>query len=72
MTCLLEGSDSHVTVYDIVHERDGTQWNLKVSGYRKLRLASHAVASVLRQHGLNVQVAPGPRGMVSVAAAVTP
>lgn len=39
LTCFLEYRESHVTVYDILHERDGSRWNLKVSKYNKLRIS---------------------------------
>jgi SAM-dependent methyltransferase len=68
LTCFLEESRDHMDVHDIVHERDGAQWHLKVSSYRKLRLAPTEVARALRAHGLVTELVPGPRGMVRLVA----
>jgi 2-polyprenyl-3-methyl-5-hydroxy-6-metoxy-1,4-benzoquinol methylase len=68
LTCFLEASHDHMDVHDIVHERNGTQWNLTVSSYRKLRLAPTEVEEALRAQGLTTQLAPGPRGMVRLVA----
>jgi len=55
-------------VHDIVHERDGATWRMKVSSYPKLRLAPVAVAETLRNAGLEPTVAAGARGMVRITA----
>jgi SAM-dependent methyltransferase len=68
LTCFLEESHDHMDVHDIVHERDGAQWNLKVSSYRKLRLAPTEVERALRAQGLMTGLSPGPRGMVRLVA----
>jgi 2-polyprenyl-3-methyl-5-hydroxy-6-metoxy-1,4-benzoquinol methylase len=68
LTCFLEESSDHMDVHDIVHERDGAQWSLKVSSYSKLRLAPAEVERALRAQGLTTQVAPGPRGMIRIVA----
>ena len=67
-TCFLEEQPDHVLVHDIVHERDGATWRMKVSSYPKLRLAPAAVAEALRYEGLEPTVAPGARGMVRITA----
>jgi len=69
LTCFLEESGDHMDVHDIIHERDGAQWKLKVSSYRKLRLAPSVVEKALRTRGLVTRVEPGPRGMIRVVAA---
>jgi SAM-dependent methyltransferase len=67
-TCFLEEQPDHMLVHDIVHERDGAVWRMKVSSYPKLRLAPQAVAEVLRYAGLEAAVASGARGMVRITA----
>ena len=67
-TCFLEEQPDHMLVHDIVHERDGATWRMKVSSYPKLRLAPAAVAETLRYEGLEPTVAPGARGMVRITA----
>jgi hypothetical protein len=44
--------------------------DIKVSSYRKLRLAPAVVETVLKQHGLKVRLEAGPRGMVRIVAAL--
>jgi SAM-dependent methyltransferase len=68
LTCFLEASTDHVDVHDLIHEREGVHWSLKVSSYRKLKLAPARVEATLRTLGLSVRVEPGPRGMVKVSA----
>jgi len=70
-TCFLEEQPDHMLVHDIVHERDGGTWRMKVSSYPKLRLAPAAVAETLRYGGLEPTVAAGARGMVRITAVRT-
>jgi SAM-dependent methyltransferase len=70
LTCFLEAANDRINVHDVIHERDQGQWTLKVSSYRKLRLAPAVVETVLKQHGLKVRVEAGPRGMVRIVAAL--
>lgn len=67
-TCFLERQDERLLVHDIVHERDGSKWNMKVSSYPKLRLEPEAVATMLQRAGLTPTLAAGPRGMVAITA----
>ncbi len=67
-TCFLEEGPTHTVVHDLVHERAGGAWSLKVSWYRKLRVAPEWAVSVLRKVGLNPTVSAGPRGMVQIVA----
>ena len=67
-TCFLEEQPDHMLVHDIVHERDGALWRMRISSYPKLRLAPAAVAEALRYAGLEPTVAPGARGMVRITA----
>ena len=64
LTCFLEYDDSHVTVHDLLHERDGAQWKLNVSSYRKLRLAREWVSRALEGRGFRVTQEAGLSGMV--------
>jgi SAM-dependent methyltransferase len=67
-TCFLEEQPDHMVVHDIVHERDGAAWRMKVSSYPKLRLAPAAIVETLRYVGLEPTVAAGARGMVRITA----
>jgi SAM-dependent methyltransferase len=68
LTCFLEYADRIVTVHDLLHEREGAQWHLRVSSYPKLRLAPAYVADALSAHGLRVQRQAAQGGMVRVVA----
>lgn len=68
LTCFLEYSPDHVTVHDVLHERMGSAWRLRVSAYRKLRLSPEWVATALRARGFGVRTEPGLAGMVRVVA----
>lgn len=68
LTCFLEYSADHVDVHDVLHEREGPQWTLRVSSYRKLRLPPEWVSDALQAAGFSVRVEPGLSGMVRVLA----
>ena len=69
MTCFLEYAPGTVDVHDIIQERTGSNWQLRVSVYRKLRLAPDWVSAALEEQGLSVRMEPGLAGMVRVVAA---
>jgi 2-polyprenyl-3-methyl-5-hydroxy-6-metoxy-1,4-benzoquinol methylase len=68
LTCFLEYADKTVTVHDVLHEREGGQWRLRVSSYPKLRLSPAYVAGALSSHGLRVQRQAAQGGMVCIIA----
>lgn len=68
LTCFLEYGAEHVDVHDVLHEREGSNWKLRVSSYRKLRLSPEWVSAALRARGFAVLVEPGLAGMVRVIA----
>jgi hypothetical protein len=68
LTCFLEYDDLAVTVHDILHERDGADWRMRVSAYRKLRLSPDWVADTLEAKGLQVKTEPGVAGMTRLIA----
>ena len=67
-TCFLEPEPTHMLVHDVIHERAEGVWSMKVSSYRKLRLAPPWVMDALRSAGLSPQLGAGPRGMVQIVA----
>jgi SAM-dependent methyltransferase len=71
MTCFLEYAPGTVDVHDLIHERTGSNWQLQVSVYRKLRLAPGWVSAALEERGLSVRTEPGLAGMVRVVAVKT-
>jgi SAM-dependent methyltransferase len=68
LTCFLEFEEFHVTVHDLLHERDGSEWKLRVSAYRKLRLAPERLVSLLRDNRLSVERSATASGMVRLVA----
>ena len=68
LTCFLEYADETVIVHDILHERNGTVWQQRVSAYQKLRLSTEWITNVLRANGFSVRVEQGLGGMVRVVA----
>lgn len=67
-TCFLEYGNEHVDVYDLLHERQGSQWTQRVSSYRKLRLPPDWVFATLRGVGFKVTQEAGLRGMTRLVA----
>lgn len=68
LTCFLEYSPDYVTVHDVLHERNGSTWQQRVSSYRKLRLSPEWVSTTLQAKGFTVHIEPGLAGMVRVVA----
>ena len=68
LTCFLEYAADHVDVHDILHERQGEAWQLRVSTYRKLRLDPHWISASLRDRGFSVRTEPGLAGMIRMIA----
>jgi 2-polyprenyl-3-methyl-5-hydroxy-6-metoxy-1,4-benzoquinol methylase len=72
LTCFLEYSDATVTVHDLLHQRDGGTWRLRLSSYRKLRLSPQWVAESLSALGLKVVRDTVPGGMIRIVARKAP
>lgn len=68
LTCFLEPFSEHLIVHDLLHERDGSSWKLKVSSYRKLRLSPSTVERIFTEAVMVARVEVGPRGMVRLTA----
>jgi SAM-dependent methyltransferase len=68
LTCFLEYQDRHVTVHDILSEKDFAQWRQKISSYPKLRLAPDWLVTRLSERGFGVQRDVTPGGMVRIVA----
>src|SRR5262249_39480846 len=68
LTCLLETTPRHMAVHDVLYERHGATWQMKVSPYMKLRLSPEWVVHSLETRGFVVQIGTGRGGMVSIVA----
>jgi SAM-dependent methyltransferase len=72
MTCFLEfEKEGSVVVYDLVHTRDGANWSLNKSSYRKLRLGIDWLCKELEDAGLTV-VSQDSSGRLLAVVAVKP
>ena len=68
LTCVLEYSPTHVTVYDLLHERRDGLWHQQVGSYRKLRLAPGRLAEMCEAAGLDIVEQSTENGLATVAA----
>jgi 2-polyprenyl-3-methyl-5-hydroxy-6-metoxy-1,4-benzoquinol methylase len=68
LTCFLEYADTTVTVHDLLHQREGGSWRLRVSSYSKLRLSPQWVVERLSSLGLSVLRDAAPGGMIRITA----
>ena len=69
MVCYLEYEPQTVIVHDLIHRRDGSDWTLRKSSYRKLRLAPDQVAAQLRESGFQIEVSKPAARMWAIGAA---
>jgi SAM-dependent methyltransferase len=60
-SCFLEYEGDHVRVYDIIHARTEAGWDMRVSSYRKLRIAPDWLAKRLAESGFE-PLSQGPVG----------
>ncbi|GCE10064.1 class I SAM-dependent methyltransferase [Dictyobacter aurantiacus] len=63
LTCFLEYEPAQVVVHDLLYVREGEQWTLRKSSYRKLRLSSSWLVAQLQAIGFMVEVQESQRGM---------
>src|ERR1700733_2125735 len=68
LTCFLEYADTTVPVHDLLHQREGGSWRLRVSSYSKLRLSPQWVVERLSYLGLSVLRDAAPGGMIRITA----
>jgi SAM-dependent methyltransferase len=69
MTCFLEyESDDAVLVHDLIHIREGREWKLEKSSYRKLRLSQRWVLDALGSAGFSI-VRHEPAGRLTLIVA---
>ena len=61
-------AETTVIVHDLLHEKEGATWRLRVSSYAKLRLSPQWVVEKLESHGLIVHREPGLGGMIRISA----
>ena len=67
-TCFLDYKDDVVHVHDILHQKLGDEWQMKISDYLKLRLGSDEVDGELTARGLAILDRSMVDGMITVIA----
>lgn len=67
-SCFLEYADSYLTVNDILYEWNGSDWELSVSSYKKVRISPEWLADSLKENGFNVNCESNGSGMVRIVA----
>ena len=55
-SCFLEYEGDHVRVYDVIHSRGEKGWDMRVSSYKKLRIAPDWLEKRARETGFDVVV----------------
>lgn len=55
LTCVLEYTDTHVQVTDLLHERTDAGWVQRVSSYEKIRIDIATLIDMLESAGFTVQ-----------------
>jgi len=67
-SCFLEYEGDHVRVYDVVQARTETGWDMRVSSYKKLRIAPEWLEKRLRESGFEVLSRSLVSGLVTIEA----
>ena len=68
LTCFLEYEPHTVKVHDLVYYRDGNDWQLNKSYYRKLRLSQQWIENSLTDIGFNRINLQSDRGSIAAIA----
>jgi SAM-dependent methyltransferase len=69
LTCILDFSDTHVTVTDQLYERDGTTgWTQKISSYDKVRVTEESISGAIKSIGFTILTITTIRRMIYIIA----
>lgn len=68
LTCFLEYHQDVIEVHDLLHRKEGAQWTLIASSYRKLRLDKNWLVKQLTELGFAIVRNTFESGMVSIVA----
>ncbi|MGD9226584.1 MAG: hypothetical protein PVF26_08805, partial [Desulfobacterales bacterium] len=67
-TCFLEYEKDTVKVHDIIYEKKNTQWVLKKSYFRKLRISPDWTRNYLQSIGFSLEFDNEENGMITIIA----
>lgn len=65
-TCFLEYENTHVKVHDIIYEKINTQWKLRKSFFRKLRISPQWTKEILLRIGFKLETCDIQSGMATI------
>ena len=65
-SCFLEYDGDHVRVYDVIHRRGEHGWDMRVSSYKKLRIAPDWLEKRLVELGFTIESRETIRGLVTL------
>jgi hypothetical protein len=68
MTCFLEYKSDFVFVHDLIYQRNEGKWEFKKSAYKKVRISTSQVKSLLKKTGFSVNILSSVKGMVHMIA----
>jgi hypothetical protein len=68
LTCFLDYGEGTVIVHDLLHQREGGSWRLRVSSYPKLRLSPQWAVDELNAQGLTATRDSVAGGMIRIIA----
>lgn len=65
LTCFLEYERDAVSVTDLLYEKSGTGWNLKISSYKKVRISPLEISNITESFGLKVLLEEKTNGLTT-------
>jgi hypothetical protein len=68
MATFLEYEEYYVKVHDIIFVRRDSDWELKKSVYKKLRIGAHQITSFLQNLGFQIKISRVEKGFSSIVA----
>jgi hypothetical protein len=68
MTCFLEYEPDFVFVHDLIYQKHEVGWNLKKSGYKKIRISVATVKNLLEEANFGINSLPLRQGMAHIIA----
>lgn len=70
-TCFLEYEADHVKVHDLIYEKNGAEWKLNKSFYRKCRVPFEWAKKTLKEIGYQIEFGNNEKGLATIIATRT-
>jgi hypothetical protein len=68
MTCFLEYKPDFVLVHDLIYQKNGNEWELKKSAYKKVRISVATVKNLLEEANFDINSLSLRQGMAHIIA----